>query len=182
MKRTIYILITILIVLTLTLSANHYSISGQNIRVTTKEITPFSYVSVRHQGPLSNFGTAVDILMGNMQRQNISPAGSMFAIMHKIPEEGQEITLDWEVSFPVTAQVYPQPPLTKGVWEHTLVASANHTGPAATIGDVVDEMVEWIEKNGYRRAGPVLAVFQNIGDPDTIPSRLQTEIWVAIDK
>lgn len=182
MKRTIYILMTILTVMTLTLAAYYYSKSGQNIRVTTKEITPFSYVSVRHQGPLSHFGTAVDILMGNMQRQNIAPAGSMFAIMHKIPEEGQDTTLDWEVSFPVTAQVYPQPPLSKGVWDHSLVASTTHTGPAETIGDVVDEMVEWIERNGYKRTGPVLAVFQNIGDPDTIPSRLQTEIWIAINK
>lgn len=182
MKRPIYVLITVLIVLTLILSANHISTIGQKVRVTTKEITPFSYVSVRHQGPLSNFGTSVDILMGNMARQNIAPAGTMFAIMHKIPEEGQEMTLDWEVSFPVTAQVYPQPPLTKGVWDHTFVASANHTGPAETIGDVVDEIVEWIDQNGYKRAGPVLALFQNIGDPDTIPSRLQTEIWVAINK
>jgi hypothetical protein len=139
-KRTIYVLITILIVLTITLSANHYSIPGQDIKVTTKEITPFSYVSVRHQGPLSDFETAVDILMANIQRQNIPPAGSMFAIMHKIPEEGQEIALDWEVSFPVTALVYPQPPLTKGIWEHTLVASANHTGSASTIGDAADEI------------------------------------------
>jgi effector-binding domain-containing protein len=166
----------------LMLSSNNLTTSGQNINVTLKEITPFSYVSVRHQGPLSEFETAVDILMGNMQRQNIAPAGTMFAIMHKIPEEGKEITLDWEVSFPVTAQVYPQPPLTKGFWDHSQIASATHTGPTETLGDAVDEMFEWIERNGYKRAGPVMAVFLNIGDPDTIPSRLQTEIWVAIDK
>ncbi len=167
---------------TLMLSTSFSTTTVQKVKVTLKEITPFSYVSVRHQGPLSDFETAVDILMGNMQRQNIPPAGTMFALMHKIPEEGKDITLDWEVSFPVTAQVYPQPPLTKDVWEHTLVASANHTGPIATIGDVADEIFEWVEQNGYERAGPVLAVFLNIGDPDTIPSRLQTEIWVAINK
>ena len=182
MKRTIYVIMTLMIVVVFSLSANFHFASGQNIKVTTKEITPFSYVSVRHQGPLSAFNTSVDILMGNMARQNIAPAGTMFAIMHKIPEEGQEITLDWEVSFPVTAQVYPQPPLTKGVWDHTLVASANHTGPASSIGDAADEIFLWIEQNGYERKGPVLVVFQNIGVPDTIPSRLQTEIWVAIHK
>lgn len=182
MKKTVYGSTTLLIILTLSLSANHISGSGQNIEVTTKEITPFSYVSVRHQGPLSEFETAVDILMANIQRQNIPPAGTMFAIMHKIPEEGQEITLDWEVSFPVTALVYPQPPLSKGVWEHTLVASANHTGPIESIGDFVDEMFKWVDENRYKRAGPVVAIFLNIADPDTIPSRLQTEIWVAISK
>lgn len=167
---------------TLMLSASFSTTTVQKVKVTLKEITPFSYVSVRHQGPLSDFETAVDILMGNMQRQNIPPSGTMFAIMHKIPEEGKDITLDWEVSFPVTDLVYPQPPLTKGVWEHTLVASANHTGPVATIGDAADEIFEWVEQNGYKRAGPVLAVFLNISDPDTIPIRLQTDIWVAIHK
>jgi effector-binding domain-containing protein len=181
-KRTVFTLMIFLILSTVMLSAINDIVTGQKIRVTLKEITPFSYVSVRHQGPLSDFETAVAILMGNMQRQNIAPAGTMFAIMHEIPEEGKEITLDWEVSFPVTAQVYPQPPLTKGFWEHPHVASANHTGPAATLGDAVDEMFIWIEENGYDRAGPVLAVFQNIGEPDTIPSRLQTEIWIAIQK
>ena len=182
MKKTIYVLMSILIVSTITFSAGHPSITSQKIRVTTKEITPFSYVSIRHQGPLSDFDTAVAILMGNMQRQNIGPAGTMFAIMHKIPEEGKEIALDWEVSFPVTAQVYPQPPLTKGFWDHPLVASATYTGPASSIGEAVDEMFLWVEENGYAMAGPVVAVFLNIGDPDTIPSRLQTEIWVAIHK
>jgi effector-binding domain-containing protein len=181
-KKTIFILTILFIISTVMLSANSPIAAGQKIKVTLKDITPFSYVSIRHQGPLSDFVTTVEILMGNMQRQNIAPAGTMFAIMHKIPEEGKETQLDWEVSFPVTAQVYPQPPLTKGFWKHPLVASATQTGPAATLGDAVDEMFVWVEENGYERAGPVVAVFLNIGDPDTIPSRLQTEIWVAIGK
>jgi len=155
---------------------------GQKINVTLKEITPFSYVSIRHQGPLSDFEDAVAILMSNLGRQNIAPAGNMFAIMHKIPKEGEDIALDWEVSFPVTAQVYPQPPLTKGLWEYTSVAAATHTGPVSSIGSAVDEIFLWVEEKGHAMAGPVVAVFQNIGDPDTVPSRLQTEIWVAIEK
>jgi len=181
-KRTIFTLMILLIFSTVMLSASHSTATGQKIRVTLKEITPFSYVSVRHQGPLSDFESAVAILMSSLGSQNIAPAGNMFAIMHKIPKEGEDITLDWEVSFPVTAQVYPQPPLTKGVWEFTDVASATHTGPASSIGEAVDEMLLWVEENGYDMAGPIVAVFQNIGDPDTIPSRLQTEIWVAIHK
>jgi effector-binding domain-containing protein len=167
---------------TVVLSANSINTSGQKIKVTLKEITPFSYVSVRHQGPLSGFDDAVAILMSSIGQQGIAPAGNMFAIMHKIPNEGENIILDWEVSFPVPAPYYPQPPLSKGTWEYTSVASAIHTGPASSIGEAVDEVFLWIEENGYVMVGPVLAVFLNISDPDTVPSRLQTEIWVAIDK
>jgi effector-binding domain-containing protein len=171
-----------LILTSVTLWANNHAGSAQKMRVALKDITPFSYVSVRHQGPMSDFETTVAILMGNMQSQNIAPAGTMFTIMHKIPEEGKDTTLDWEVSFPVTSQVYPQPPLSKGFWEHTQVAAATHTGPVDILGDAVDEVLLWVEEKGYTRAGPIAAVFLNIGDPDTIPSQLQTEIWVPITK
>jgi effector-binding domain-containing protein len=181
-KRTIFVLMILIAFSTVMISANASTVPGQKIRVTLKEITPFPYVSVRHQGPLSGFEDAVAILMSSLGRQNISPAGNMFAIMHKIPKEGEDITLDWEVSFPITAQVYPQPPLTKGLWEYSTVASATHTGPIPSIGETVDEVLLWVEQNGHAMAGPILAVFLNISDPDTIPSRLQTEIWVAIEK
>jgi effector-binding domain-containing protein len=72
--------------------------------------------------------------------------------------------------------------LTKGLWEYSTVASATHTGPIPSIGETVDEVILWVEQNGHTMAGPILALFLNISDPDTIPSRLQTEIWVAIEK
>jgi len=152
---------------------------GYKIRVSLRKIEPFTYTSIRRQGALSELETGARILMTNIGSQSIAPAGTMFAVFHKIPEEGQGGNIDWEIGFPITAQVLPQPPLTKGQWNYPTVASTNHTGPIETISDPIDEIREWLDENGYIQDGPVIVVFLNIGEEDLIPSRLQTEIMIA---
>ena len=151
----------------------------QNEKVTIKEVEPFTYCSVPHQGPLGEMETSIQILIGNMTGQNIPPGGTLFAIFHSIPEEGKSRAFDWEVGFPITALVLPQPPLKKGQWDHITVASTIHKGRVETLGGAVDAILEWMDKNGYEQDGPIACLFLNIGSEDTIPSRLETEIWIA---
>jgi effector-binding domain-containing protein len=178
-RKVIFFSIIVLLFITITHNVSATSSDGFKVRVSIREIEPFTYASVHYQGPLSDMETGVQILMSNLGRQNIAPAGTMFAVFHKIPEEGQGGNLDWEIGFPITAQVLPQPPLSKGQWNYTDVASVNHTGPIETISDPIDEMREWLDENGYVQNGPVIVFFLNIGAEDIIPSRLQTEIMIA---
>jgi len=181
-RKAIFFSIIVLSFITVNNSVNATNSDGFKIRVSIREIEPFTYTSVRQLGPLSDMENGVRILMSNIGRQNIAPAGSMLAVFHKIPEEGQGRNIDWELGFPITAQVLPQPPLTKGQWNYKTVASANHTGPIETISNPIDEMREWLDQNGYVQDGPVMVIFQNIGAEDIIPSRLQTEIMIACKK
>jgi len=178
-RKVIFFSIIVLLFITTTHNVSATNSDGFKIRVSIREIEPFAYTSVRHQGPLSDMENGVRILMSNIGRQSIAPAGTMFAVFHKIPEEGQGGNVDWELGFPITAHVLPQPPLTKGQWNYHTVASANHTGPIETISDPIDEMREWMDENGYIQDGPVIVIFLNIGTVDIIPSRLQTEIMIA---
>lgn len=182
MRKAIFFSIIVLLFITVTNSVNATNSDGFKIRVSIKEIEPFTYTSVRQQGPISDMENGVRILMSNIGRQNIAPAGTLFAVFHKIPEEGQTENVDWELAFPITAQVLPQPPLIKGQWSYITVASVNHTGPIETISTPIEEMREWLDENGYVQDGPVMVIFQNIGAEDTIPSRLQTEIMIACKK
>jgi len=178
--RSIFLLQFLLLSALQTASANN--ITSQNIKVVIKEIEPFTYCSVQHQGPMGAMESSIQILMANMSRQNIPPGGTLFTIFHSIPEEGKDTTLEWEVGFPITALVLPQPPLRKGQWDYATVASASHKGRIETLGDYVDEMLEWMDKNGYSRDGPILVQYLNIGSEDTIPSRLETEIWIVCNR
>lgn len=182
MKKAIFFLIIVLLSISTTYNISGTNSDGNKIRVSIKDIEPFTYTSVRHQAPLSDMENGVRILMSNIGRQNIAPAGTMFAVFHKIPEEGQGGNIDWELGFPTTAQVLPQPPLIKGQWNHPTVASATHTGPIETISDLIDEMREWMDENGYIQDGPIIVIFLNIGTEDIIPSHLQTEIMIACKK
>ena len=178
-RKVLFISIIIGLFFTATHIVSATDADGFKLRVSIRNIEPFTYTSVHHNGPLSDIETGVRILMSSLGRQNIAPAGTLFAIFRDIPEEGQKGNIDWEIGFPVTAQVLPQPPLTKGQWDYQTVASANHTGPIETISEPIDEMREWLDENGYVQDGPVIVIFLNIGAEDIIPSRLQTEIMIA---
>lgn len=151
----------------------------QKEKITIKEVEPFTYCSISHQGSLGEMESSIQNLIGNMSGQNIPPGGTLFVIFNSIPEEGKNITLDWEVGFPITALVLPQPPLKKGQWNYTTVASAIHTGRVETLGEAVNSILEWLDKKDYFKEGPIACLFLNISSEDTIPSRLETEIWVA---
>lgn len=182
MKKYLVILLLLLFSLASPQSAKTNIVTSQNIKVTIKNIEPFTYCSVQHQGSLGEMESSIQILIGNMSRQNIAPGGTLFVLFQSIPEEGKESTLDWEVGFPITAYVLPQPPLKKGQWDHTTVASATHTGSVDTLGGFVDEILEWMDNNDYTKDGPILCSFLNIDSEDTIPSRLMTEIWIVCKK
>ena len=139
-RKVIFLIVVIISFITATHVVSAASSDGFEIKVSIRKIEPFTYTSVRHNGPLSDMETGVRILMSSIGRQNIAPAGTMFAVFRDIPEEDKGGNIDWEIGFPVTAQVLPQPPLTKGQWNYTTVASTTHTGPIETIGDVFDEM------------------------------------------
>lgn len=179
MRKALFLSVSVILFVTIFHNAQAADSDGYKIKVSMKEIEPFTYASVRQQGPFSDLETGVHILLTNIGRQSIAPAGTMFAVFREIPEEGKGGNVDWEIGFPVTAQVLPQPPLIKGQWNYNTVASSNHTGPIETISDPIDEMREWLDENGYVQDGPVMVIFLNIGAEDVIPSRLQTEIMIA---
>ena len=152
----------------------------QDVSVSIKEIEPFVYCSVTHKGPYSLMAEAMNQLIMQMQQQNISPAGPPFSIYHNSPEDTPPAQLEWELGFPIPAQLTPQPPLKRGRWEYTKAAAAVHTGPYEESGDTILEIFEWIENNGYMPAGPILARYLNM--PGATPdSQLKTEIWIPVE-
>ena len=89
---------------------------------------------------------------------------------------------DFEVGFPITAQVWPQPPLNKKEWHYTQVASAVHRGDYDGSADTIEEILVWIDANGYQQEGPILGRFTVIPSPEVRTRDLRTEIWVPIKK
>jgi effector-binding domain-containing protein len=155
--------------------------AGQDIQVSLQEVEPFLYCSVSHRGPYSQMAEAMDQLVLNMQQQNLSPAGQPFSIYHNTPEDTAPAQLEWELGFPIPAQLMPQPPLNRGEWTYAQVAVTRHKGPYEKSGDTILAVFEWIEDNGYIPAGPILARYLNM--PGEVPaSELQTEIWVPVDE
>jgi effector-binding domain-containing protein len=182
MKRTILYLTIAVLFLCSAATANPVDIARQNVRVTVKEIEPFSYCSVPHSGSFGDLSMVINSLLGVMMSQNISPSGDLIAIYHISPEGGIPENIQYEVGFPITAQALPTTPLMRKDWSYALVAAAEHRGPYDGLADVIDRMLDWIVNNQYQQDGPLLGRFLVIPSQDVRPRDLRTEIWIPIKK
>ena len=158
--------------------------------VELKEIESFVYASLRHKGPLSDIEDVITDLITTLRSMNIYPQGPMIGIFHTVPgpDDPADLELEWEVGFPIGEQTYIQAreeinvKLERKVWQHSLVASAIHTGPYQEMGEVITDIFQWMESNGYDKAGPILATFLEAGTPDATRLKQKGEIWIPCKK
>ncbi len=106
----------------------------------------------------------------------------MIGVSYNSPDMVKPEELEWEMGFPVSAQVEVQPPLEKKEWKFTLVCSAVHKGPYEEAGKTVSKMFEWMQANKLTLAGPVMERFLTMPTPDTKPEDLRSEIWIPCQK
>lgn len=165
-------------------------VSPGGTEVGLKEIEPFVYVSLRHKGPFTAIEDVINDLITTIKSLNVHPQGPLIGIFHTVPgpDDPPDMELEWEVGFPIGEQTYVQArediagKLERKVWEHSLVASAMHTGPYQEMGEIITDIFLWMENNGYDKAGPVLATFLEAGTPDAAPSKQKGEIWIPCKK
>ena len=150
--------------------------------ISLKEVTSFTYCCIPHKGPFTEIEKVIGQLMQAIQGQNIHPAGAMIGIYYNSPNEVKPEDLEWEMGFPITAQVNVMAPLQKKQWEFALVASAIHTGPYETTGQTYIKIFEWMQDNGLIQEGPVLERYLTMPTPETKPEDLKAEIWVPCRK
>lgn len=181
-KRSFLLILAAAGILSAGTAAHMSADSFQDIRVTIKEIETFAYCGVPHSGSFSDLSTVLNGLLGAMSSQNIAPSGDLIAIFHLSPSGEMPDRIEYEVGFPITAQVWPQPPLQKKEWNHTRVASAVHRGDYDGSADTIEEMLTWIDANGFQQEGPILGRFTVIPSPDVRARDLRTEIWIPVKK
>lgn len=149
----------------------------RNVNVAVKNVDPFLYSCLSYKGPISDIPEVIGSLLETMQSQNIIPMGPMVGIFYGDPASQKPESAEWEVGFPVIEQALVQAPLMKKSWIFETVAWAIHIGPYAETPKTIDQILRWMEANGYKQNGPVLE--QYTMDPETTgEGTLETEIWI----
>ena len=184
MKRIVYIFFPLMVVFTFISAKNGKNISFNlnQSAIELKEVTPFIYCSIRHKGPYSDIETIIRQLMMASRNQNIFPAGPLIGVYYNTPDQVKPANLEWEIGFPITPQVLPQPPLEKKQWNFTLVVSTVHVGPYEKTGETIAKMQEWMKANNLAPSGPLLERYLTMPTPETKPENLKTEIWIPCQK
>ena len=184
LKKTISILGLALFLVSITASAalNTQEETPEKEFASVKEISPFSYCCILHKGPFTDIEAVVEKLMKAIQEQKITPEEPMIGIYYNSPAEVAPEELQWEMGFPISAQVEVQAPLQKKEWKFTLVVSAIHKGPYEETGKTFYKMFEWMQANELVPVGPVMERYLNVPTPETKPEDLRTEIWIHSKK
>jgi len=181
LKKTISVLGLALFLISITASAalNTQEEAPEKKFASVKEVSPFSYCCIPHKGPFTEIEGIIGQLMQAIQEQEIAPAGPMIGVYYNSPDMVKPEELEWEMGFPVSAQVEVKAPLEIKEWKFTHVVSAIHKGPYEETGKTLSKMFEWMKANKLTPAGPFMERYLTMPTPDTKPEDLRTEIWHA---
>jgi DNA-binding transcriptional MerR regulator len=152
------------------------------IEVVIKKVEPQQIASVRDVIPTySEQGGLWGELEGYLAAQRVRPTGPCLTIYHD--EEYKAHDVDAEVCEPIDAAL----PETSRVRARTLpaaeVVSAVHRGPYTTLGKSIQDIIQWVEANGYRITGPEREIYLqparngSQSDPETV-----TEVQFPVEK
>jgi len=179
MKKMLMIPFLSLLISPFNLAFNAYA--SEELAVSIKEVSPFTYCCIHHKGPFTEIEKAIGQLMQAVREQNIIPMGPLVGVYYNDPNEVKPEDLEWEVGFPITQQVPVRAPLEKKEWSFTSVATALHVGPYEETGQSYLKIFKWLQTNNYIQSGPVMEKY--LDDPSQVkPEKLQTEIWVPCKK
>lgn len=182
MRKSLSFLTLFCLLITLAAFAAYPLNVPQNQNIQIKEVSPFSYVYVAHTGPYTEIENVIGKLMNATQSHNIFPAGPMIGVYYNSPEEVRPEELEWEIGFPISAQVNVGTPLKKKQWTFTSVVSAVHKGAYEETGKTITRMFHWMQEKGLIQAGPVLEKYLTLPTPETRPEDLRSEIWIPYQK
>jgi effector-binding domain-containing protein len=182
MKKTFSILMLLFLLFASAALAARAPGAAQALDIKAKEVSPFSYCCITHKGPFTEIENVIGRLMQATQSQNIFPTGAMIGVYYNSPDEVKPENLEWEMGFPISAQVNIPAPLKKKRWTYTAVVSAVHKGAYEETGKTIAKMSEWMQEKGLVQAGPLLERYLTMPTPQTKPEDLRSEIWIPYQK
>jgi DNA-binding transcriptional MerR regulator len=152
------------------------------VEVVIKTVEPLTIASVRDVIPTySEQGHLWRDLEGYLAMQRVRPSGPCFTMYHD--DEYRERDVDAEVCEPVAPGLSESKRVRVRSLPGAQMASAIHRGPYQTLNETIQEIVKWIESNGYRITGPERELYLvparngSQTDPDTV-----TEVQFPVEK
>jgi AraC family transcriptional regulator len=172
MKKTIFTFVFITFMAAL--------VCGQEVVI--QDTTPFTYSYLECSGSYKQIADKINLFMQEFFKQNLMPAGNFFGMYLNSPGQVKEEELQWRLGFPVAADSVVAAPLLKGECKATQMAVYLYVGPYEKVGDAYGKIFEFVEKDGYKAAGPTIEKYLDM-NPDAVkPEERKTEINVPVEK
>jgi DNA gyrase inhibitor GyrI len=123
--------------------------------------------SISKTGPHTGITQTVMDLFAWLNKAKVQPAGGPFGVYLTGPEVPQD-SAKWEVCFPVPPGTKGDKGVMVGKMPTTQVAMTMYMGPYDKVGSTYDQLMKWIDENGYVVAGPAMEFY--LSDPQKTPA------------
>ena len=150
--------------------------------VVLKKVPAMTVASVRDVIPTySDISQLFGEVFAHLGQHGVRPAGPPLGIYHD--EEFRERDADVEVAVPVAGSL----PKGERVTVHELpaieeMAGTVYQGPYEAIGEAYNQLMAWIEANGYRITGPCREVYIQGPESGRDPATYVTEVQFPVEK
>jgi effector-binding domain-containing protein len=147
--------------------------------VVVKKMPTQMVASVRDTVPTTQIGQLFDEIFVHLEQHKVCPAGPTMSIYYD--QEFREDAVDVEAAVAVAGAV-PGGNRVKGGELPAVdeMACIIHAGTFDHLRATYDQLLGWIEANGYRLAGPIREVYMEWNEED--PAQNVTEIQLPVKK
>lgn len=150
------------------------------LTASVRTLDEMTVASMAKTGPYTGVGQAIADLFAWAAKANVKPMGMSFGVYSTGPEVPQD-SAKWEVCFAVAPETKPDKAAGVEVKKFggMQIAATLHVGPYDKVQPVYDQLMKWIDENGYLIAGPAVEFYMN--DPQTTPAEsLKTEVAFVV--
>ncbi len=146
-----------------------------------KDIQPFWYACMEFGGSFQQMEQCITTFIGEFFKQGLIPVGPVVGLYHNDPRLTKEEDLKWDIGFPIAEEANVQAPLKKVQFNFTKAAVYLYTGPYEQMDKLYEQMIKFIDENGYKMVWPSCEKYLN--NPSEVkPEELKTEVIIPVEK
>ena len=150
--------------------------------VVIQDNAPYAYAYLECKGSYQQIPAKINEFMGAFFKQGLMPAGNFFGMYLNSPAQVKEEELLWRLGFPVAGSAPVAAPLQRGEFNFSKVAVLLYVGPYEKVSEDYGKIMAFIEKSGYKPAGPCIEKYLDMNPEAVKPEERRTEINVPVEK
>ena len=151
--------------------------------ISIKFFMPMKVASTEKKGPREEMGKVVEQISQVLKEKKVKLAGTPMALLH---EDAKGIDLQkahFEVCLPISGKVKEEREVKGKELEKGAFACISHSGTLEKLPEAYQEILKWIEENGYRIVGPSREVHQKgMGESGGPPQDYLIELQFPVRK
>jgi effector-binding domain-containing protein len=151
--------------------------------ISLKFFMPMRVASAEKKGPREEMGKVFEQISQVLKEKKVKLAGTPMALLH---EDAKGIDLQkahFEVCLPVSGKVKGAGEVKDKELERGAFVCITHTGPLEKLPEAYQEILKWIEENGYRIVGSNREVHhKGMGESGGQPKECMIELQFPVRK